>query len=170
MKANSNMIFINSAISDDTTRPFFNTAWYDPTEFRVIATDGRRLHIWQIDANIAKTYHIDDIAEISPIILDTKNSAIHKNQKNCGQCVNYARVIPDYPTPETKKFLSFTKKVQTDYIKFCVCEKIIINPEYFMPLAGETWEYRLAPKDTSVKAALFLSGPLSAIIMPCKLD
>jgi len=160
------MEFINTAISKDPDKISTRSAWYDAENTCIVSTNGHSLYMWNLTEGEISMYGLDLFSGVSPIILFPKENKIEKNLADLGHFVNYTRVIPEYPEASPKKELFFTKKTQVNFIRFCVVNQIIIDPLYLMPLTGKIWEYRLSPECTERKAALFLSGKLTSIIMP----
>ena len=184
------MSFIEAARCTDETRYFMLDPYWDHEAARVVATDGRRLHYWQLNKN-APDY--GEFIEAWGLPLDRSmylqavpDLGKYVEKKVDAQFPNYAKVIPGYmPTEEAWKgkanindiaFNNPTKKGRAFGVpEFILASKCLISLPYLLDLEGWDWIWATASETPASRAVAFraiegVPGPegssLHAVIMP----
>jgi hypothetical protein len=153
--------FISGAKSKDETR-FFMTGIHIEragNKTLLISTDGRRLHIAQIDT-----------VQIDPGDYQVKENTrdfmiLYPMDKI--QFPNWRKIIQELGTKKHMKIdLAETKNkgaFSQSLFQFFKAADTVVNIEYLEPLAGKEWDVYFNDNE---KAHTFVSGNLMAIIMP----
>lgn len=168
-KAPNGLAFIQAAVSDDETRYFMNFPYYDKEEGEfgtLIATDGRRLHLWALTEAERNFYKLPDMPSGFVRII-VREGLIIKHDLDA-QFPNWKRVLPEGNKLQAEKG-NFDYSTQLSVLM--AKNAIAFNPDYFKPLAGREWNVYMPTERNSdgllCKAAEFVSGNFRAIIMPC---
>lgn len=165
--------FINSARSDDKTRLFLAEAYWH--EGKLIATDGRRLHIWKVpeEGRALYTTGLGAIESGKFVRIDAKNAQVFEvpdDFQKSWSFPNYERVDPDY---NTHRMVQIDMTSPIDIAQFMINNKIAINYKYVEHLQklNTAWTVKAAPDDGYANKALtFDWEDCHAVIMPCQLD
>ena len=189
--------FLESAVSDDTMRPFLIAPYWDHEAGAVVSTDGRRMHIWQLDKT-ANDYKKEAEKWGLPVDRSMYLHAVHDigkfvEGKMDTQFPAWKRVVPDYlPKASNWKgeahlhpsvmFTNPTKKTRGQAIgEFGYFSKSgPVNIDYLIDLEGWSWIYAKDNELPEKRAIAFTAvgnmvpGPgassLHAVIMPMNLD
>lgn len=149
--------FIQSAVSDDKTRPFMMHPYYDAENKRLVATDGRRLHMWQ-----------------DPPFTSDKSTYVHIS-KDLILPVEMEYQFPNYQLviPEGKELGEPVEVAAGDEAmcipRFFVTHGVRINLKYLSPLFGngiDVWTVKFNRDNPKERACTFVSGPYTVVIMP----
>ena len=186
------MSFIDAARCDDPTRYFMLDPYWDHETARVVATDGRRLHYWQLNKSAPDYGEFIEAwglpGDRSMYLQAVPDLGKYIEKKVDAQFPNYAKVIPDYmPTEEAWKgkanidnitFKNPTKKGRAFGVpEFLLASKCPISLPYLLDLEGWDWIWATAPEAAPNHAVAFrvvgdvgVPGPkgssLHAVIMP----
>ena len=153
--------FVCKGISDDETRFFMNFVYCE--ENKLIATDGRRLHILELKEN---PFEFQD-KTFYRVLKATKSVVWLVEAFEEMQFPNWKRVMPEgeYKTIEfvnSKRMESSTLSLASIY------RHAAINIRYLQDLVlNEIWEVRIFGKN---KAFMFISNNMTAVIMPLSED
>lgn len=118
-KKNPVMSFIDAARCDDPMRPFMLSPYWDHEAARVVSTDGKRLHYWQLNKYHADYgFFIEDLGlplDRSMYLQAVPDLGKYIEKKVDAQFPNYERVIPDYmPTDAYIKEIGRMARVAAD--------------------------------------------------------
>ena len=191
-KKNPVMSFIEAARCDDPTRYFMADPYWDHEAGRVVATDGRRLHYWQLNkfspdyGEFIEAWGLP--ADRSMYLQAVPELGKYIDKKLDAQFPNYSKVIPDYmPTEKIWKgeaniddttFKNPTKKGRAFGVPdFLLASRCPISLPYLLDLEGWDWVWASAPEKPASHAVAFrasggkdVPGPagssLHAVIMP----
>lgn len=169
--------FIMDGVSNDETRYYMNAPYWSHEDRALVSTDGRRMHILRMDDETATRYGLS-LTESYYVRVIPKENLILKSDKQEGQFPNWKRVEPNYPKPEgEEKSLQMEGKPkggdspESNFLRFCVNERTIINPEYAKPLTGKKWTARTGGTEKAVEfLTVAMQGECKAIIMPMMKD
>jgi hypothetical protein len=152
--------WILKAVSTDASRYFMTKVYYDKAAAALVATDGRRLHIWRNPpvAFPESTYVeiIPKTGTIVPVAFDA-------------QFPNWRRVVPkDEEMTEgvVHDFLDFDAQIPL----FCVKAGIAINCQYIRDLINPTWTVRFHIRARASRSVMFQHEDYTAVIQPMTID
>ena len=172
-KGFNTLAFIASAIATDPTRYFMCDAYFDKENSRLVATDGLRLHFWDMSEGEIHAYNLQDVPESTYVKILVKDNKILPFKLEA-QYPNYKRVIPEYDKqPENKCILLDGKHAKDmEITRFCARTGIAINYKYMADIAGKNWQYEVASFEPEKKAVKFFDpkSRLTAIIMPFRIE
>lgn len=169
--------FIEKAVSDDATRYFICYPYYDKDECQLVATDGRRLHIFKLNSSDINNLGLTEVEASTYVKIDAKAGRVYPIKQD-GIFPNYKRVIPDNIVKDEKKLSLNTKNEKIAGIpRFYVRSGMVVNYDYLADCVGFTWEVYFVKTDgcdAYKEKALTLKtivedkgySELTAIIMP----
>ena len=159
--------FVNSAVSDDKTRDFMRAPYWD--EGKLVATDGKRLHIWTPAPKDREALGLDEIPSGSFVYILAKEGRVVQDKSERNSFPNYKRVIPEYPA-ERHRPVDIT---ESGIVLFCLHLQVAINHKYLVPLAklSGRWNVSVAEgEDYNMKSIRFdcleTEHEVQACIMP----
>ena len=182
------LAFINTAISTDETRYSLCAAYFDAEKMRIVSTDGRRLHVLQLDEADLANLHLAGVPSGYVKLVPKEGLVIPFKLE--GQFPNYEKVIPDYVKREDNSgVVNFDgpMNLNKNTSIFIARTQIAIDYTYLKGLYGHKWEYLYSdttaqvsvgyPKEKAAmypeyrqKAVIFTCGKMTAAIMPMQCD
>jgi len=178
--------FVAKAVSNDETRYFMNFIRIeqvddtDPeSKFRAVGTDGRRMHIFEMDKGTAESCGLSTgswkVIAARPNLVQLAK----ENPEKAGQFPNYRKILDRIGEPKhSTRFLGFdTTKAgysksenyqnMVDFFR-SFPEKTVINFGYIADLTvGESWTVEWTDPQ---RAITFKSNDKLAVIMPMQAD
>lgn len=175
----SDLRFISRAVSDDETRYFMNFILIEPVDetpaakLRIVSTDGRRLHMVELDRNVEKL----GLTAGTWIVAQSTTKAVKlarvADGEDVGQYPNYKKVLPIGEPVKVVKFYGFDIKkpdrTSSDlmYLLYSLPEPTAFDLRFISDLGITVWRVEWYAKNMAVS---FKSGNLHAVIMPMNLD
>jgi hypothetical protein len=158
-------LFLSKAISDDDTRYFINFVYCEDN--KLIATDGRRLHIIELGNNI---WEFKDKKFYKFLKATTKLVWFAELAEDPGQFPNYKRVMPDTTEYKTINYLSSKREFPQQFAKLirALPVSMVINLDYIKVFPNSYDWICSFPNDN--RAIVFESGNIKAVIMPMERD
>jgi len=128
------LAFVSDAIGKDNTRPYYTDAYYDAEKKRISATDGRRLHVWNLSEDEVSAF---GLSESSYVKIMPKDGIVLPIKKE------YQFPMIDKVIPEASPKHYFSPSAKDDgsaVIALCVKTGAMFNPEYFRKMLGYGWK------------------------------
>ncbi len=176
--------FVARAVGDDETRPFMRFILVEPvdetpeSELRAVATDGRRLHMVEIDRRIAGLGFVPGkwrVVKCAPTVVQLARVADDEDsQKSAGNFPNYKKVIPEGPVDKVMAFEGFSRAeiarsshTLSKFLRECP-DPTAVNLVFLEALGQMEWtvEWRKGLEPYQNRAVVFKSGDRTAVIMP----
>lgn len=157
------LAFVSDAIGKDLTRPYCTDAYYDAEKKRLSATDGRRLHAWNLSDEEVSAFRLSDSSYVKIMPKDGIVIPINKE---------YQFPMIDKVIPESSPRHYFSPSAKDDgssVVALCIKTGAIFNPEYFRKMLGHGW--KVSYKD-NMHAFRFdhASWDAISVIMPKSFD
>jgi hypothetical protein len=181
--------FILAATSDDETRYFMCKPYFDHAEKRLVATDGRRMHYWNLSASDLDVLGLEGVESSTYVEIDPKSHTVAVNSKLTKEATfpNYVKVIPEYLGKGEGIELDLSGKAvdcrETGIPLFCVRNRMALNFRYMADCLGLKWTAFPSPAEPSSKALAMMESSalgedgidrakshLVAVIMPMAID
>lgn len=126
--------FVSDAIGKDVTRQYCTDAYYDAEKKRLSATDGRRLHVWNISDEEVSAF---GLSESSYVKIIPKEGIVLPIKKE------YQFPMIDKVIPESSPKHYFSPSAKDDgssVVALCIKTGAMFNPEYFRKMYGYGWK------------------------------
>ena len=180
------MKLLNNAKSDDETRYFMDSVYYDAAHdgapARLVATDGRRLVIWEPEAKgkaeaLSAIQRAGAIEKSGFVDLDPKAAVMRPTLDSRlfgAQFPNYEKVIPD--ADDMVDARSFVDGAPLPSCAIWIAnEGIAVNPEYVVDIPALNDAKVMKHKETPDKRSVTLElssddGRLLVVVMPMSKD
>lgn len=166
MKTFNKLAFLNEAISTDKFRHDVDEAFWDAPNKRLAATDGRRLHIWNLSDGYEKAYKLPEKpCYVKLMVKDNLIVPLEKDER----FPSIDRVIPKRNETLTAHFDRNDKDHHGRFlVSLFTATQNLVNLEYLKPLFGQEWKITTQGIDKAMRfdGADDLTKDLIAVIMP----